>query len=111
MCGDIVMAHRFTGQPGPMRAVQRCAYGSSPGNSGESGAMGGEMSQSFFVITTVYLTPELSQPKVRLPSRTWTYRTYARRLHRRGPGRVVPRPVAEEKRSRARGAGAGARPR
>src|SRR5881409_2065672 len=49
MCGDIVIALRFTGQPGAMRAVQRCEKGSSPGKSGESGAMGGEMSQSFFM--------------------------------------------------------------
>src|SRR2546423_13399312 len=97
MCGDMVMAHRFTGQPGGMRAVQRCAYGSSPGKSGESGAIGGEMSQSFLaIITSFYLTREISQLKVN----AGTTGKYSMRitLHRRGSGRVVPRPADEEKR-------------
>src|SRR2546427_416553 len=41
MCGDIVMAVRFTGQPGPMRVVHFCEYGSSPGESGAGGEIGG----------------------------------------------------------------------
>jgi len=54
MCGDIVIALRLTGQPGAMRAVHACENGSSPGNSGESGAIGGEMSQSFFIAASSF---------------------------------------------------------
>ena len=47
MCGVVVMALTFTGQPGPMRIVQSVANGVSPGNTGNPGPMAGEMSQSF----------------------------------------------------------------
>ena len=41
----MVMALRFTGQPGPICAVHCCEYTVSPGNAGVSGDTIGEMSQ------------------------------------------------------------------
>jgi hypothetical protein len=39
----------LTGQPAPSVAAQRCSNGASPGNTGEPGPMGGEMSHERFI--------------------------------------------------------------
>ena len=60
----MVMALRFTGQPGPICAVHCCEYSVSPGNAGVSDDTIGEMSQRVMRKTIAGLAPAIERPGI-----------------------------------------------